>query len=93
MYRQARGHPTPSTGGYDMTLRSGKQVIGGKANITCYEYGIKGHYSNKCPKKLNAAPESTSCPRNHVVTEDHPKGRYSLNIHNKKEENVPNNIE
>jgi hypothetical protein len=27
-----------------------------KVNIVCWECGIKGHYSNECPKKLNLAP-------------------------------------
>jgi hypothetical protein len=39
-----------------MTLRSGKIVTGGKINIVCWECGIKGHYSNEYPKKLNPAP-------------------------------------
>ena len=36
-------------------------IIKDKTTVTCYECGIKGHYSNECPQKLmkaalNAAP-------------------------------------
>jgi hypothetical protein len=30
---------------------------GDKTNIVCWKCGIKGHYSNECPTKLNAAPK------------------------------------
>src|SRR3954466_4101509 len=26
-----------------------------KSQVNCYDYGNKGHYSNKCPNKMNAA--------------------------------------
>jgi hypothetical protein len=76
-----------------MTLRSGKIVTGGKSNITYYECGIKGHYSNECPKKLNAPLESIACPWQHVMIEDRDIGHYKLNIHNKKEATFPSNLE
>ncbi|MBI0384684.1 hypothetical protein JBE27_52615, partial [Streptomyces albiflaviniger] len=31
-----------------------------KADIICFECGIKGHYSNECPKKKNAAPNTNA---------------------------------
>jgi hypothetical protein len=56
--------PAPSNLCYDLTLRSGRALpkntfpnTSNKTNITCYECGTKGHYSNECPTKLNAAPE------------------------------------
>jgi hypothetical protein len=93
MYRQSSGCPTRYNRDYKTTLRSGKIVTSGKTNITYYECGIKGHYSNECPKKLNVAPKSTTCPWNHVITEDRGKGHYSLNIHNKKEATFPSNLD
>jgi hypothetical protein len=33
---------------------------GDKSGVTCYECGIKGHYSNECPKKLNDASKTTA---------------------------------
>jgi hypothetical protein len=30
---------------------------GDKSGVTCYGCGLKGHYSNKCPKKMNVAPK------------------------------------
>jgi hypothetical protein len=76
-----------------MTLRSGKIVTRDKTNIICYECGIKGRYSNECPKKLNDAPEFTAGPRNHVIAEDRVKGHYDLNLYNKKEATFPSNLE
>jgi hypothetical protein len=93
MYRQASGCPIRCNRNHETTLRSRKIVTGGKTNITCYECGIKGHYSNECPKKLNAAPESTACPCQHVMIEDHDIGHYKINIRNKKEATFPSNLE
>ena len=31
-----------------------------KSQITCFECGIKGHYSNECPKKIAAAPNANA---------------------------------
>jgi hypothetical protein len=90
MYRQASGCPIRCNGDYGKTLRSGKIVTGGKTNITCYECGIKGHYSNECPKKLNEVPQSIACPRSHGITEDHVKGR---NNPNKMETPFQSNLE
>jgi hypothetical protein len=58
---------------------------GDKSGVTYYECGLKGHYSNECPKKLNDASKTTApaqqrChvghgrnypPRN----QPHPRGR------------------
>ncbi|KAK1648679.1 hypothetical protein QYE76_066484 [Lolium multiflorum] len=33
-----------------------------KATITCYEYGIVGHYFNECPKRLAKLAGNTSAP-------------------------------
>jgi hypothetical protein len=93
MYRQDSGHPTSCNKDYEMTLRSGKIVTGGKTNITCYECGIKGHYSNECPKKLKVTQESTSCPQNHIRAKDRVNGCYNLNLHNKKEATFSRNLE
>jgi hypothetical protein len=30
---------------------------GYKSDVTCYGCGLKGHYSNECPKKMNVAPK------------------------------------
>jgi hypothetical protein len=56
--------PAPSGLCYDLNLRSGRTLSkdtdpkhGNKTNIVCWKCGIKGHYSNECPMKLNAAPE------------------------------------
>jgi hypothetical protein len=91
MYHQASARPIRYNGDYDTTLRSGKIVTGGKTNITCYECRIKGHYSNECPKKLNAALESTACPQQHVIIEDRDNGHSNLNICNKKKATFPSN--
>jgi hypothetical protein len=62
--RQENRPPAPSNLCYDLTLRSGRALpkntfsnASDKTNITCYECRTKGHYSNECPTKLNAAPE------------------------------------
>ena len=31
-----------------------------KSQITCFECGVKGHYSNECPKKTAAAPNANA---------------------------------
>ncbi|KAK1619020.1 hypothetical protein QYE76_024537 [Lolium multiflorum] len=41
----------------------------GKSNVTCYECGVTGHYSHKCPMKAaNNAPRTgcTHCPNRQV---------------------------
>src|SRR3954468_29684 len=35
-----------------------------KSQVTCYECGTKGHYSNECPKK-NAATPNANAPAQH----------------------------
>jgi hypothetical protein len=62
--RQENKPPAPSDLCYDLNLRSGRTLSkdtdpkhGDKTNIVCWKCGIKGHYSNGCPAKLNAAPE------------------------------------
>jgi RNase P subunit RPR2 len=69
--------PAPSNLCYDLTLRSGRTLSkntypkhGDKTNITCYECGTKGHYSNKCPMKLNADPVITKASTNPNGPED-----------------------
>jgi hypothetical protein len=56
--------PAPSDLCYDLNLRSGRTLSkdtypkhGEETNIVYWKCGIKGHYSNECPTKLNAAPE------------------------------------
>jgi hypothetical protein len=46
---------TPRTNGAPTLPKSGD-----KSGVTCYESGIKGHYSNECPKKLNDASKPTA---------------------------------
>ena len=31
-----------------------------KSQITCFECGVKDHYTNECPKKIVAAPNTTA---------------------------------
>ena len=31
-----------------------------KSQVTCYECGTKGHYSNECPKKIDATPNANA---------------------------------
>src|SRR4051812_42359251 len=31
-----------------------------KSQVTCYECGTKGHYSNECPKKIVAVPNANA---------------------------------
>jgi hypothetical protein len=33
-----------------------------KSQVTCYDYGNKGHYSNKCPNNKNATTPNTNVP-------------------------------
>jgi hypothetical protein len=49
---------------YSLNLRSRRTLSkdtypkhGDKTNIICWNGGVKVHYSNECPTKLNAAPE------------------------------------
>jgi hypothetical protein len=60
-----------------MTLWSGRLAIGGKANITCYECGIKGHYSNEYPDKQNTTPKPIAHACKHVKTKDSVKPSFS----------------
>jgi hypothetical protein len=69
--RQDNKPLAPSNLCYDLTLRSGRTLpkntfpnTGNKTNITCYECGTKGHYSNECPMKLNANPVITKASTN-----------------------------
>jgi hypothetical protein len=60
-----RAPPRPS-GKYfkSTTPRSGGAPAlpqpGDKSGVTCCGCGLKGHYFNKCPKKMNAAPKPTA---------------------------------
>jgi hypothetical protein len=71
MRRQENKPPAPSNLCYDLTLRSGRALpkntfpnTSNKTNITCYECGTKGHYSNEFPTKLNADPVITKASTN-----------------------------
>jgi hypothetical protein len=62
--RQENKPPAPSNLCYNLNLRSGRTLSkdtypkhGDKTNIVCWNCGIKVHYSNECPAKLNVAPE------------------------------------
>jgi hypothetical protein len=75
--RQKNKPPVPSNLCYDLTLRSGRELpkntfpnTTDKTNITCYECGTKGHYSNECPMKLNADPMITKASTNPNGFED-----------------------
>ena len=52
--------PRPNGNNYNNTApRTGSNAVplNDKSGITCFECGVTGHYSNECPKKLNAAPK------------------------------------
>jgi hypothetical protein len=56
-----RAPPRPSGNNFNFTTpRSGGAPTlpqpGDKSDVTCYGCGLKGHYSNECPKKMNVAP-------------------------------------
>ena len=39
-------------------------ILKDKTTVTCYECGIKGHYSNECPQKLmKSAPNAATVPQ------------------------------
>ena len=37
-------------------------ILKDKTTVTCYECGIKGHYSNECPQKLMKAAPNAAAP-------------------------------
>src|SRR3954467_9340876 len=47
--------------------RTGRNVVPvaakDKSQVTCYECGTKGHYSNECPKKIAAALNANAQPQ------------------------------
>src|SRR4051812_34731207 len=53
--------PNPNT-----TPRTGSNAVPvaakDKSQVTCYDCGNKGHYSNECPNKKNAAAPNTNAP-------------------------------
>jgi hypothetical protein len=53
-----------------------------KTNIICWEYGIKGHYSNECPNKYNTAPKPIAHARKCVKTKDSVKPSFSKDPNN-----------
>ena len=58
---RAPGHDNPNTG-----PRTGSNTVPiapkDKSNLTCYECGVVGHYSNECPKKLAKTAPNTNAP-------------------------------
>jgi hypothetical protein len=42
---------------------------GAKSSVTCYDYRLKGHYSNECPKKMNVAPNPAAPAEQSVMLE------------------------
>ena len=60
------GHPKPednNNNNNNTAPRTGSNAVPldprDKSTVTCYECGIKGHYSNECPKKLMKAANNT----------------------------------
>jgi hypothetical protein len=59
-----RAPPRPNGNNFNPNTprRNGAPVLpkpGDKSGVTYYECGLKGHYSNECPKKLNDASKTT----------------------------------
>ena len=54
-----------------------------KSQITCFECGVKGHYSNECPKKIAATPKANAPAqqRHRVANGRNPNNRNSCFYH------------